>query len=71
MMEKELTDDDWLIVEERLKSMPDDMSIGFLSRSLTKIELMHEVKIKSKIGISYAVMQIGFITWLLKQSKIM
>lgn len=69
-MEKELTNEDWIIVEKRLESMPDSMTIGFLSHFLTKTELMNEVKTKSKIGISYAVMQIGFITWLLKQSKI-
>ena len=38
--------------------------------SFTKKELMVEVKNRSKIGIAYAKMQLGFIKWLLKQSGI-
>ena len=37
-MKKELTEDDWKIVEERLKTMPDDLKIGILSEKEVKKE---------------------------------
>lgn len=70
MNEREISSEDWIVVEKRLDSMPDNMCIGFLSHSLTKSQLVYEVKIKSEIGIAYAIMQLDFIVWLLKQSKI-
>ena len=67
---KGISEEDWKIVEERLKTMPDRMRLGILSNSYGKQELILEVQNKSNIGIAYAEMQIEFIKWLIKQSKV-
>jgi len=70
MNEKEISAEDWLIVEKRLESMPENMSIGFLSHSFTRDQLMVQIKDKTEIGTAYALMQLEFIAWLLEQSRI-
>lgn len=65
-----ITEEDWKVVESRLESMPEEMSIGILSGTFTKKELLVEVRGRTEMGCSYAKMQLGFIKWLLKQSKI-
>lgn len=62
--------DEWKIVEERLKTMPNQMRLGILSQSFDKEQLLAEVKKKSEIGRAYVEMQMEFITWLVKQSKV-
>ena len=66
-----ITNEDWIVVEKRLESMPEEMCIGILSHSFTKKGLMVEVKDRTEIGISYATMQLKFIKWLLKQSNML
>ena len=65
-----ITEEEWKIVEERLKSMPSEMHLGILSKSYTKQELIFEVTNKTEVGIAYAEMQIEFVKWLMKQTKI-
>lgn len=65
-----ITNEEWKVVEARLEGMPEEMSIGILSNTFTKRELIVEVKNRTEIGFSYAKMQLGFIKWLLKQSRI-
>jgi len=65
-----ISNEEWKIVEERIKTMPDKMKLGILSHSFNKQELLLEVQNKSDIGRSYVEMQIEFIKWLIKQSKI-
>lgn len=65
-----ISEEEWKIVEERLKTMPDKMKLGILSNSYGKQELLYEVQNKTEIGIAYAEMQIEFIKWLMKQSKV-
>jgi hypothetical protein len=69
MNEITISSEDWLIVEKRLESMPKEMYFGFLSSSFTRDELLVEVKDKSDVGTKYALMQIRFIEWLMKQLK--
>ena len=65
-----ISEDDWNVVEARLETMPEEMKIGILSNVFTKQDLLHQVKSRSEVGQSYAVMQLRFISWLLKESKI-
>ena len=65
-----ISDDEWRVVEARLETMPEEMRIGILSNVFTKRDLIQEVKSKSEIGEAYAVMQLRFISWLLKETKI-
>jgi len=67
---EEIQEEDWKVVEERLESMSDDLKLGILGESLTKKELINEIKKRSEVGIAYAEMQLDFIRWLIKQSKI-
>jgi hypothetical protein len=69
-MSNNISEDDWKVVEARLESMPEEMCIGILSHAFTKRELTIEVKNRTEVGTAYASMQLRFITWLLKQSKI-
>lgn len=39
-----ISEEEWKIVEERLKTMPDKMRLGILSNSFTKQKLIEEVK---------------------------
>ena len=66
----ELNEEDWKVVEERLKDMPETLHLGILSKSLNKEELLKEVQKRTEIGKAYAEMQLGFIKWLAKQSKL-
>ena len=66
-----ISEKDWAIVEERLKTMPDKMQLGILSSSYTKDQLLIEVQNKTEVGIAYAEMQLEFVKWLLKQSKVL
>jgi len=65
-----ISEDDWRIVEERLKTMPSKMKLGILSNSYTKEDLLLEVQNKSEVGRAYVEMQMEFIRWLAKQSKV-
>ena len=65
-----ISDEEWRIVEERLKTMPDKMRLGILSNSFSKQELIIEVENKSEVGRAYAEMQLEFIKWLIKQSRV-
>lgn len=65
-----ISEDEWKIVEERLKTMPDKMRLGILSNSFTREELILQVKKRTDIGEAYAEMQIEFIKWLINQSKV-
>ena len=65
-----LSDDDWAVVDNRLLTMPCELHLGISGRSFTKTELMAEVKKRSPVGLSYAQMQLGFISWLLHKGKI-
>lgn len=69
-MNYNITDEDWMIVEARLETMPEEMSLGILSTVLTKRDLMKQVNERTEIGISYASMQLRFIKWLLQESRI-
>ena len=66
----ELNEGDWKVVEERLKDMPKTLNLGILGKSLNKEELLKEVQERTEIGKAYAEMQLGFIRWLAKQSKL-
>ncbi|MBI5797494.1 hypothetical protein HZA98_01160 [Candidatus Woesearchaeota archaeon] len=66
-----ISEKDWAIVEERLKTMPGRMQLGLLSSSYTKDQLIVEVQNKTEVGTAYAEMQLEFLKWLLKQSKIL
>lgn len=66
----ELNEEDWKVVEERLKDMPKTLNLGILGKSLNKEELLKEVQGRTEIGKAYAEMQLGFIKWLAKQSKL-
>lgn len=65
-----VSDEEWKIVEERLKSMPNKMRLGILSKSYNKEDLLLEVQKKTDVGRAYVEMQMEFIRWLVKQSKI-
>lgn len=65
-----VSEDEWKIVEERLKTMPNKMKLGILSKSYDKEELLIEVKKRSEVGVAYVEMQMEFIKWLVKQSKV-
>ncbi|MDZ4226634.1 MAG: hypothetical protein U1B79_00820 [Candidatus Pacearchaeota archaeon] len=69
-MNYDISQEDWTIVEARLETMPEEMTIGILSSILTKRQLIKEVNDRSEIGIAYASMQLRFIRWLLQESKI-
>lgn len=69
-MNYNISEEDWNIVEARLESMPEEMTLGILSTVLTKRDLVQEVRNKTEIGISYASMQLRFIKWLLQESRI-
>jgi predicted metalloprotease with PDZ domain len=66
--EGSLTEEEWKIVELRLRTMPDKMKLGILSKSYTKEELLSEVQDKSDVGRAYVEMQMEFLRWLIKQS---
>lgn len=70
MSEIEITDDDWKLIEGRLESMPEELRLGILEQSFTKEQLLQEVRKRSEVGKAYAKMQLEFIKWLAKQSKI-
>ena len=63
-----LTEEDWIVVEERLKTMSNKMKLGILSNSYTPEELLVEVQNKSEVGRAYVEMQMEFVRWLAKQS---
>ncbi|MCK4647621.1 hypothetical protein KAT24_01675 [Candidatus Pacearchaeota archaeon] len=65
-----ISEEEWKIVEERLKTMPNKMRLGILSNSYTKQELLLQVQDRTEIGKAYVQMQVEFIKWLAKQSKI-
>ncbi|MBU3913692.1 MAG: hypothetical protein KKE50_06385 [Nanoarchaeota archaeon] len=65
-----ISDDEWKIVEERLKTMPNKMKLGILSNSYTKQDLLLEVQKKSDVGRAYVEMQMEFVRWLAKQSGV-
>ena len=67
---QDISDDEWKIVEERLKTMPNKMRLGILSNSYDREQLLLEVQNKSEVGRVYVEMQMEFITWLVKQSKV-
>ena len=67
-IKNQLTEKDWTIVEERLKTMSNKMRLGILSNSFTQQELLVEVQKKSEVGRAYVEMQLEFIKWLVKQS---
>ena len=66
----ELNEGDWKVVEERLRDMPKTLNLGILGKSFNKEELLKEVQERTEIGRAYAEMQLGFIKWLAKQSKL-
>lgn len=70
MTEIIITEDDWKVIEDRLKSMPDDFELGILEGSFTKQQLLKEINDKSDVGEFYVKMQVDLIRWLAKQSKI-
>lgn len=65
-----ITEDDWKVVEARLESFPEDMSIGFHSQIFNKYKLLKEIRNRTEAGHIYAHMQLEFIKWLLTQSKL-
>jgi len=65
-----ISEEEWKIVEERLKIMPNKMRLGILSNSYNKQELLLEVQNKSEVGRAYVEMQMEFIKWLVKQSRV-
>ena len=65
-----ISEEDWKVVEDRLKSMPDEFELGILEQSFTKKQLLQEIRNKSEVGEFYVRMQIDLIKWLAKQSKI-
>lgn len=65
-----ISDEDWKIVESRLKSMAETFEVGFLSEIFNKAALLKEVRNRTKVGEHYANMQLSFVKWLLKQSAI-
>ena len=48
-----ISEEEWKIVEERLKTMPNNMRLGILSKSFSRDELLLEVQRKSDIGEAY------------------
>jgi len=70
MTEINITEEDWKIIEDRLDTMPEELQLGILEQSFTKRELIEQVKRRTEIGEAYAKMQLEFIKWLAKQSKI-
>lgn len=70
MSEIKITEDDWKVVEDRLKSMPEEFELGILEQSYTKQQLLQEIKNKSDVGEFYVKMQTDMIKWLAKQGKI-
>lgn len=70
MTEIIITEEDWKVIEDRLKSMPKELQLGILEQSFTKEQLLEEVRKKSEVGEAYVKMQLDFIKWLAKQSKI-
>ena len=65
-----IKDDEWKVVESRLKTMPSKMRLGILSKSYGRPELLMEVQNRTDVGRAYVEMQIGFVKWLVKQSKV-
>lgn len=65
-----ISEEEWKVVEARLKTMPNNMRLGILSNSFNKQELLLEVQRKSEIGGAYVEMQMEFIKWLAKQSGV-
>lgn len=65
-----ISEEEWKVVEARLKTMPNNMRLGILSNSFNKAELLVEVQNKSEVGGAYVEMQVEFIRWLAKQSGI-
>ncbi len=70
MIYNNISNDDWKVVEARLETMPEEMRIGILSNVFTKSDLLGQVKDRTDVGQAYAVMQLRFISWLLKEAKI-
>ena len=70
MSEIIITEEDWSVIEDRLKSMPEEFELGILEHSYTKQQLLKEIKDQSDVGEFYVKMQIDLIKWLAKQSKI-
>jgi len=70
MIYNNISDDDWKVVEARLETMPEEMRIGILSNVFTKADLLKQVRDKTDVGQAYAVMQLRFISWLLREAKI-
>ena len=65
-----ISKDDWDVVEARLDTMPEEMTLGILSTVFTKQELQQQVRNKTDVGVAYSSMQLRFIKWLLQESKI-
>lgn len=65
-----ISKEDWEVVEARLESMPEEMTLGILSTVLTKQELQQQVRGKTEIGVVYASMQLRFVRLLLQESRI-
>ena len=70
MTENRITEEDWKIIEDRLKSMPEGFEIGILEQSLSKENLLKAIQERNPVGEEYVKMQIEYIKWLAKQSKI-
>ena len=70
MKRYEITEDDWKVVEARLKEMPKDLHIGILGKSFDKDGLYNEVKERTDIGEAYAIMELNFLKWIAKQSLV-
>jgi len=65
-----ISEEEWKIVEARLKTMSNKMRLGLLSNSYTQKELLIEVQDRTEVGSIYVEMQMEFIKWLMKQSNV-
>jgi len=70
MSEIIINEEDWKVIEDRLKSMPEEFELGILEQSYTKQQLLREIKNQSEVGEFYVKMQVDLIKWLAKQGKI-
>lgn len=64
----EITEDEWKVVEERAKELPEKFHIGILGEVLTKSDLLEAIKRRDEIGRAYARMQLKFLSWSIKQA---
>ena len=62
-MNIEISEEDWKVVEARLKFSGSNLKILIFGKTLTKNDLLKEVEEKSEIGKVYATAQLEYLKW--------